>query len=100
MRICAALEDRRVWVKDPSGHFSCKRVFEFLTSNSNVPDLFQIFWKAPIPSKVKVFMWLLTLGKLSAHDVLRKRSPFHMFIFELVCSLCQNLEFVIAGIGN
>ena len=36
-------------------------------------------WKLSIPVKVKVFTWLLVLGKLSVHATLQNRRPYHFF---------------------
>ncbi|POO03775.1 LOW QUALITY PROTEIN: hypothetical protein TorRG33x02_000790, partial [Trema orientale] len=55
--ICPNLEDRRVWVKDSSECFSVKYAFACLSNDSNIAGLphARIFWKAPVPSKVKDF---------------------------------------------
>ncbi|PON65608.1 hypothetical protein PanWU01x14_116200 [Parasponia andersonii] len=55
--ICPNLEDRGVWVKDSSECFSIKSAFACLSNDSNIAGLphARIFWKAPIPSKVKDF---------------------------------------------
>ena len=34
-------------------------------------------WKLSIPIKVKVFIWLLILDKVSVHSNLQKRRPYH-----------------------
>ena len=56
MRICSAIEDRKVWIHDPSGCFSCKSAFYCLTSNNDIPNFFptKILWKASFLSKVMV----------------------------------------------
>lgn len=75
IRLCSNIEDRRVWAEDTSGSFSCKSAFVCLSYDIRGTELLvaKFFWKTPTPSKVKVFTWLIALGKLNVHDVLQKR---------------------------
>ena len=72
-----ALVDTRLWLPDSSHIFSCKSAFNKLreTSISNVFSPFKVIWKSPIPHKIKVFAWLVALGKVNTCDVLQKKRP-------------------------
>ena len=78
VRICNSIEDRREWLVDSSGTFSCKSAFAHLTKDNSIPVCFpaKYLWKLTIPSKVEVFVWLLVLGKLSVCNVLQNRRRY------------------------
>ena len=63
---------------DSSGVFSCKLAFIWMRKGDYLPVNLQakIIWKLTIPIKVKVFIWLLALGKVSVHTTLQKRRPY------------------------
>ena len=52
--------------------FSFKSLYNALTSNDN-GQCFKIIWKAKIPHKVKIFMWLLANGVILTKDNLLRR---------------------------
>lgn len=65
VRLSRARSDGRRWLLDESGVFSCKSYSSYLHSNGLV-DTFPphpLIWKTSSPPKVKVFLWLVTLGK-------------------------------------
>ena len=70
--LCNSIEDRRIWLADSSSIFSCKSIFAWLRrENSNLVNYpTKCIWKLIIPVKVKVFTWLLVLGKLNVHSSL------------------------------
>ena len=72
-----ALEDTRLWLPDTSHLFSCKSAFNKLrdTLNSHVFLPFKLIWKPPIPHKIKVFAWLVALGRVNTSDVLQRKRP-------------------------
>ena len=80
-RICLnpSVEDKREWLADPSGIFSSKSAFGSLTRDHSMPVnyLAKSIWKLNIPIKVKVFIWLLVLDKISVQTNLQKRRPYH-----------------------
>ncbi|XP_030483308.2 uncharacterized protein LOC115699905 [Cannabis sativa] len=78
IRLLNILEDIRLWKPDPSGIFSCKSTFNWFTSDQNFGDLFwtKTLWKSTCPIKVKVFGWLVALGKINVHPMMQKRRPF------------------------
>ena len=77
--LCNTVEDSRIWLADSSGLFSCKTVFAWLRNNNSLPvnNQAKCIWNLKIPIKVKVFIWLLILGKLSVHSQLQRRRPYH-----------------------
>ena len=72
IRVSSAIEDKRVWIVDSSSVFSCKSAFIWLIKDDSLPVNLQakIIWKLTIPIKIKVFCWLLVLGKVSVHTTL------------------------------
>ena len=84
------LEDRRIWLADSSGIFSCKSAFACLRGDNSIPvnHLAKSIWKLSIPVKVKVFTWLLVLGKLNVHSNLQRRRPYY-YLSPGWCALCK-----------
>ena len=70
--------DKRVWVGEKSGSFSCKSYFELLINLLDdalfVP--YKTIWKVGIPPKVKVFAWLASWKKVNTYDLLQIRRPY------------------------
>ncbi|XP_062089071.1 uncharacterized protein LOC133795633 [Humulus lupulus] len=75
------LEDRRNWNSDTSGVFNCKSAFHSLSYAHLGPELdwAKFLWRSVAPYKVKLFGWLLFLDKVSVHENLQRRRPFHIF---------------------
>ena len=75
----SSLEDRRIWLADSSGIFSCKSAFAWLRRDNSIPINYQAkcIWKLSILVKVKVFTCLLVVGKLNVHSSLQRRRPYH-----------------------
>ena len=67
--------DKRVWVGHSSGEFSCKSFFDILScpSSSSLFPQFSVIWKGGIPTIIKVFAWLASLGKVSTCDMVQVR---------------------------
>uniref|UniRef100_A0A803P4R3 Reverse transcriptase zinc-binding domain-containing protein n=1 Tax=Cannabis sativa TaxID=3483 RepID=A0A803P4R3_CANSA len=78
LRVLNISNDSRAWKLDPSGIFSCKSAFSWFTSNPNGSGVFwtRLSWKSCVPSKVKVFGWLVSLDKVNVHDKMQKRMPY------------------------
>lgn len=49
------------------------------TESSTLFQHFNFIWKSTAPSNVKVFCWMLALGKINMHEMLQKRIPTHAF---------------------
>ena len=79
------------WLPDSSHIFSCKSAFNKLreTLNTNVFSPFKLIWKSPIPHKIKVFAWLVALGRVNTCDVLQKKRP-HSTMYPRWCVMCKS----------
>ena len=88
--LCTSIEGRRIWLADSSGIFSCKSVFAWFGRDNSIPVNYQAkcIWKLSIPVKVKMFTWLLVLGKRNVHNNLQKRRPYHS-LSPVWCFLCK-----------
>ena len=86
-----ALEDTRLWLPDSSHTFTSKSAFNKLreTLNSNVFSPFKLIWKSPIPHKIKVFIWLVALGRVNTCDVLQKKRPSST-LYPSWCVMCKS----------
>ena len=89
-RLNSGVEDCRIRLLDSSGIFSCKSAFTWLTTDISFTVNFpaKCVWKLSIPIKVKVFTWLLVLGKVGVHSNLQKRRPHHS-LSPGWCVLCK-----------
>jgi hypothetical protein len=65
--------DIPVWKWSKNGRFSVKSVYMYLTKDENGPRFSKI-WKAKLPEKIKIFMWMLVQKVILTKDnMLRKR---------------------------
>ena len=88
--LCNSLEGNRIWQADSTGSVSCKSAFAWLRRDYSISDNNQAkcIWKLSIPVKVKVFSWLLVLGKLNVHSKLQRRKPYQSLSLGW-CTLCK-----------
>jgi zinc-binding in reverse transcriptase len=63
-----------LWMLTQDGCFSAKSAYEFITRPGIAQQLPRIPWKVRIPSKVKIFLWLLQRNWLLTNANLRKRN--------------------------
>ena len=70
--------DKRVWIANHSGEFSCKSFFDNLSNpQSSIPfPQFNFIWKCGVPSKIKVFAWLASLGRVNTCDLIQWWRPY------------------------
>ena len=89
-QLCDCVEDKRTWLADSSGIFTCKSAFVWMRKDNSLPVNYQAkcIWKMPIPVKVKVFTWLLILGKLNVHSNLQRTKPYQA-LSPGWCILCK-----------
>ncbi|CAL2262014.1 unnamed protein product [Prunus armeniaca] len=89
-RLCASKRDRRRWDLEVSGFFTCKSFQSFLRNKGSVVTFlpFSSVWKAKSPPKVKVFVWLVALGKVNTLDLVQRKRPF-MYLSPQWCVLCK-----------
>ena len=90
VRVCGALEDKWVWVEEGSGLFTCKSLFKTLIDKPTFTpfNFYHFIWKISIPSKLRVFGWLLILKKLNTQDLLQKRQPL-LYVSPSWCVMCK-----------
>ena len=65
-------EDTPIWKWNKSSRFSTKSVYEFLTKEDSGKH-FKHIWKAKIPYKIKIFMWLVENNAILTKDNMIKR---------------------------
>ena len=61
------------WSWGKGGKFTTKSVYDHLSSEDVGPN-FKHLWKAKIPYKIKIFLWLLENGAVLTKDNLIKRN--------------------------
>jgi len=61
------------WKRNTKGIFSTRSAYDFLTSNDSGLS-FSHIWKAKIPHRIKIFMWLLENNAVLTKDNLIKRN--------------------------
>ena len=90
VRVCRVSIDKWVWEKEGSGVFTCRSLFQTLIDKPTYTtlNLYHFTWKISIPSKVRVFCWLLILKKLNTQDILQKRQPF-LSVSPSWCVMCK-----------
>ena len=93
LTLCSGVEDKRVWLADTSGIFSSKSAFGTLTGDQSIPVNYpaKSIWNLKIPFKVKVFIWLLVLDKISVQTNLQKRRPYHS-LSPGWCVMCKKTQ--------
>ncbi|KAL5543390.1 hypothetical protein UlMin_007174 [Ulmus minor] len=76
-----------------SGVFSCKSFFDCLLGNANSFNFepFRFIWKSSVPHRVKVYAWLIYLGKLNTCDRVQRRNP-QMMLSPNMCVICKKDE--------
>ena len=91
------LEDERLWLPDSTQIFSSKFAFnkQRESLNMRVFSPFRLIWKSPIPYKIKVFAWLVALGRVNTCDVLQKKRPNYM-LYPSWYVMCKREEETVA----
>lgn len=61
------IPDRRIWIANSSGVFSCKSYFDKLIGSPNLPIFLPsaMIWKASVPLKVHVFAWTVVHKRIN-----------------------------------
>lgn len=65
-------KDSPVWSLEKSGNFSVKSMYDHLCEAHNCPNGF--IFKAKIPLKIKIFMWLIKQGVILTEDNLIRKN--------------------------
>ncbi|XP_020264999.1 uncharacterized protein LOC109840677 [Asparagus officinalis] len=81
-------QDQPRWTLTTSGVFSVKSYYNFQISRGILTPYYKVTWNNIIPSKVRFFMWLLTLNKLHTKDNLLSKG----WQGDNICSFCGLTE--------
>lgn len=66
-------QDKPVWQWGKNGNFTVKTMYEHLCrTQDGLPH--KIIWKAKIPLKIKIFMWLVKQNAILTKDTLKRRN--------------------------
>ena len=79
--------DRAKWDWEKSGVFSVKSTYKYL-SRHDVGLSFKKIWKAKIPLKIRIFMWLVSQNAILTRDNLTK----HKWKGNTSCAFCTEKE--------
>ena len=85
--------DKRIWLGDNSGFFSCKSFFDILSHDSGGSSFpqFNFIWKNGIPTKIKIFGWLAVHRKVNTSDRIQARYT-HSSLSPSWCVLCKEAD--------
>ena len=78
------IQDEVTWKCNKNGIFSTSSVYDFLTSGHS----FSHIWKANIPHRIKIFMWLLENNAVLAKDNMIRRN----WLGSPTCYFCSSAE--------
>lgn len=65
------------WKWNKNGQFTTKPVYNFLSSDDNGQS-FKHIWKAKMPYKIKIFLWLLENGAVLTKDNMIKKNGWEI----------------------
>jgi hypothetical protein len=80
-------QDKVVWKWSASRKFTVKSVYNHLTKNGNGPA-YRNIWKAKLPEKIRIFVWLLAQGVVLTKDNMLKKN----WARDPGCYFCGSLE--------
>ena len=65
-------EDKIKWKLEKSGMYSTKSMYRLLSFEGVINKRLQNLWNNRMPTKLKVFMWLLFQNRLQSGEALKK----------------------------
>uniref|UniRef100_A0ACD5TWE6 Uncharacterized protein n=1 Tax=Avena sativa TaxID=4498 RepID=A0ACD5TWE6_AVESA len=81
------IKDTVSWHLDPSGCYSVKSMYQFLSRGISVAH-FKEIWKAKAPLKIRIFAWKLALDRLPTNNLLASRNgPSNELVTLKVCNV-------------
>jgi hypothetical protein len=80
-------KDKPRWKLTKSGVFSVKSLYNKLSA-VGVDRSFKQLWKARIPLKIKIWLWLILHNAIATKDNMKKRK----WVGSFVCQFCPNDE--------
>lgn len=88
------LDDRAVWIDEPSGNFSVSSAFARITSSLDHPPFWSKAWFKHLIPKINIFFWILLQNKVLTIDNLCKRGfqiPNRCFLCKMEAESMHNL---------
>jgi hypothetical protein len=82
-------KDKVVWRWAPSRKFTVRSIYRHLTKNDNGLS-YKAIWKAKIPVKIKIFMWMIAQSSILTKDNMLARN----WQGDPSCYFCGELEIV------
>jgi hypothetical protein len=82
-------KDRPIWKWAKSGKFSVRSVYEHLTKDE-VGPAYKAIWRAKIPEKVRIFMWLIAQKAVLTKDNMIRKN----WQGDPNCYFCGSIEIV------
>lgn len=79
--------DKPVWKWEKSDKFSVKSIYTHLSSNG-IDRSFKHLWKAKIPLKIKIWLWLIWHNAIATKDNMKKRQ----WEGDTKCRFCHEKE--------
>jgi hypothetical protein len=80
-------QDKSKWSLTKSGIFSVKSLYNKLSA-VGVDRSFKQLWKAKIPLKIKIWLWLIWHNAIATKDNMKKRK----WVGSFICQFCPNDE--------
>lgn len=95
MRVSPTMKPKVIWHWEKDGEYSVRSAYYLLcsincrsqpsSSNPNMHNLWKETWKAPVPSKVRNFMWRLAKNTLPTRANISKKGIY----LDTSCPLCN-----------
>jgi hypothetical protein len=66
-------EDEVIWALEASGKFTTKSLYRLMKNSGEVDLIMTEMWKAKLPLKIKIFLWMLWHNRVQTGDQLKIR---------------------------
>ena len=92
------VHDKEIWKYSRYGNFTIKSAYRALSNldNRRLDDIWNVIWKAAVEQRVRVFLWLVSQGKLMVNEERCKRAfsanPHFSNCPSIVESICHVLK--------
>lgn len=80
--------DRLTWMWDPSSTYTVKSLYLFLNFRGISIDKPLLWWRLPLPPKIRAFMWLVHRNKILTKLKLHNRG----WAGDITCQICTHPE--------
>ncbi|XP_078150904.1 uncharacterized protein LOC144546233 [Carex rostrata] len=82
------IQDKLAWRWDHTGNFTVSSLYKFLNHRGVLTPHPFLWWKLPLPPKIKIFMWLVSQNRILTKSNLRKKG----WDGDTTCVFCDNDE--------